>query len=296
MIHRIIAAAALALAPLAASAQEEWKEPHIPAAKEHRVLKFYPQSHVDSYEVVDFDAVEMVMGKKNNEAVTGSVEGKVTKYHSLHKPGTSALEMLRNYENALKKAGFTTLLAHKGELAGAPINFNQSIGTFRLDANGKPAVYVYMIAGGDPQYPDSTVTIVDVKDMEQKLEANAEGWYEEIAKSGRVAVYGINFDTGKATLRPESAPVLEEVRKLAAAHPEMKLKIEGHTDNVGNAGANRKLSEERAAAVKSWLVGKGVKGQQLATAGLGDSKPVGDNTTDAGRAQNRRVELVKVGS
>jgi OOP family OmpA-OmpF porin len=232
--------------------------------------------------------------RAKSEPRMASIEGKVTKYTSIHKPGTSALEILRNYEGALKKAGFTTLVAGKGEqLPGAPVNADQSIGTFRLDVSGKPAVYVYMIAGGDASMPDSTVTIVDVKAMEQKLEAGADSWFEELSKSGRVAVYGINFDTGKATITPGSADVLEEVRKLASGHPEMKLQIEGHTDNVGQPAANRKLSEDRANAVKAWLVAKGVKAAQLTPAGLGDTKPVGDNRTEQGRTANRRVELVR---
>src|SRR5262245_39609646 len=226
---RRIAAALICFTSIAANAQEDWQQPHIPAAKAHRILKFYPDSSVDDYPVVDFDAVEMVVAhdKAKSEVKTASIEGKVTKYHSNHKPGTSALAMLRNYENALKKAGFTTLVAGKGEqLPGAPINFNQSLGTFRLDSNGKPVVYVTMTAGGDAERPDSNVTIVEVKAMEQKLEANADAWFDELRKSGRVAVYGINFETGKAAITADSAAVLEEVRKLAAGHPELKLVIE----------------------------------------------------------------------
>jgi len=295
-MYRRIAAVMLALCALPAFAQEEWKQPNVAGAKEHRLLKFYPESSVDDYSVVDFDAVEIMVGhdRKKSEPAMASIEGKVTKYHVNHKPGTSALAILRNYENALKKAGFVTMVAGKGEqLQGAPINFDQSLGTFRLDVGGKPAAYVYMIAGGDAQRPDSTVTIVEVQAMEQKLEANADGWFDAISKSGRVAVYGINFDTGKATLTADSTAVLEEVRKLASGHPELKLVIEGHTDNAGNPAANRKLSEARAEAVKSWLVAKGVKVAQLSTAGLGDTQPVGDNATDKGRAANRRVELVR---
>jgi OOP family OmpA-OmpF porin len=296
MLRTVIALAAVLLA-MPASAQEEWNQPNIAGAKEHRILKFYPESSVDDFQVMDFDAVEMVVSadRVKSEVKTLSVEGKVTKYHSLHKPGTSALAIVRNYENALKKAGFVTLIAGKGDqIPGGPINADESLGTFRLDVGGKPSVYVTMTAGGDRQRPDSTVTIVEVKAMEQKLEANADAWFDEISKSGRVAVYGINFDTGKATITADSAAALEEVRKLAAAHPELRLRIEGHTDNVGAAPANRKLSEARAEAVKSWLVAKGVKATQLSSAGLGDTKPVGDNSNEPGRAANRRVELVRM--
>jgi outer membrane protein OmpA-like peptidoglycan-associated protein len=108
-----------------------------------------------------------------------------------------------------------------------------------------------------------------------------------------VAVYGINFDTGKATLKPESEKVLAELKKLTTGHAQLALRIEGHTDNVGSASSNKKLSEDRALAVKSWLVKNGASEANLASAGFGDSKPLADNKTEEGRAKNRRVELVK---
>jgi OOP family OmpA-OmpF porin len=295
MIDRI-AAALLALAlPFAAAAQDDWKKPHAEGAKEHRLLKFYPDSSVYEYSVTEFDSIELVTGidRKKEDVVTTTLEGRITKYDSVHKPGASALEMLRNYENALKKAGFVTLLSSKGDFPGSPIGHSETIGTFRLDVNGKPSVYVQVTGHTDPASPWSKVTIVELKAMEQKLEANADAWFEEISKSGRVAVYGINFDTGKATLRADSARVLDEILKLMNARADLRLTIEGHTDNVGQAAANRKLSEERANAVKAWLVGKGVKADRLATAGFGDTRPVGDNKADEGRAKNRRVELVR---
>ena len=295
MSRRIVAALLLALAPALSFAQE-WKDPNVANAKEHPLLKFYPQSSVTDYTDTNFDGVDLFTGydRANQEAKVTNVEGRVVKYTSVHKPGTSSLEILRNYENALRKTGFVTLLAGKAsQFPNIPVNPDDSIGTFRLDRNGKPAVYVSVTGHADPDTPGSTVTIVEIKAMEQKLEANADAWFDEIARAGRVAVYGINFDTGKATLRPESNAVLEEVRKLAASHPDLKLRIEGHTDNVGNAAANRKLSEERANAVRGWLVAHGVKAGQLAASGLGDTKPVADNKTEDGRAKNRRVELVR---
>ena len=291
---RIIAFLVAALA-LGAHAQE-WNSPNTPKAKEHPLVKFYPQSSVVEYDEQAFDAADLMVGydKANQEPKNASFEGRVIKYQAVHKPGTSSLEILRNYENALKKAGLVTLISGKGkQFPNAAVNPEDTIGTFRLDRNGKPAVYVQVVGHQDPDTPGSEITIVELKAMEQKLEANADAWFDQISQSGRVAVYGINFDTGKATIKPESQPVLEEVRKLAAAHPEMKLRIEGHTDNAGNAASNRKLSEQRAEAVKAWLVAKGVKASQLSTAGLGDTKPVADNGNEEGRAKNRRVELVK---
>src|SRR5206468_8729616 len=110
---------------------------------------------------------------------------------------------------------------------------------------------------------------------------------------GSVALHGILFDTGKATIKPESAATLQTIAEVLKTDAALKLEIQGHTDNVGAPAANMKLSQERAAAVKAHLVQTGVAADRLTTAGFGDTKPVADNSTDEGRAQNRRVELVK---
>ena len=109
-----------------------------------------------------------------------------------------------------------------------------------------------------------------------------------------MALHGILFDTGQATIRTESKGDLQSVGELLKQQPALRLEIQGHTDNVGAADLNRRLSESRAAAVKQYLVANfAIAGDRLMTAGFGDSQPVGDNKTEQGRAQNRRVELVK---
>lgn len=87
--------------------------------------------------------------------------------------------------------------------------------------------------------------------------------------------------------------MLNDVLAVLSANPDWQLRIEGHTDNVGDQAANLKLSNARAAAVAAWLTGKGVDATRLTIAGLGDTQPVGENTTEEGRARNRRVVLVK---
>lgn len=118
--------------------------------------------------------------------------------------------------------------------------------------------------------------------------------YDALVADGRVVTQGILFDTGSDLLRPESTPTLKEIGAMLQEHPELKLRIEGHTDNVGQAAANQTLSEKRAAAVKAWLVKTGVDGSRLEAKGLGQTKPVGTNDTPEGRQNNRRVELVKI--
>ena len=107
-------------------------------------------------------------------------------------------------------------------------------------------------------------------------------------------MHNVLFDTGKATLRPESSAALAPVGELLKGDAALKLEIQGHTDNVGQAVANMKLSQDRAAAVKAYLVTTfGISAARLTTSGFGDTKPLAPNTAEGGRAQNRRVELVK---
>ena len=110
---------------------------------------------------------------------------------------------------------------------------------------------------------------------------------------GRIVSHGIHFDTGKASLKPESLPTLKMILALLQDDPGLRFSIEGHTDNQGGAGINQPLSKNRAAAVAEWLEAKGIEGSRLRAAGLGDSKPIDSNNTLEGRANNRRVEFVK---
>ncbi len=121
-----------------------------------------------------------------------------------------------------------------------------------------------------------------------------------LAKQCKVAVYGINFDFNKATLRPDSGPVLEQVLALFKNDPTLVVEIGGHTDNVGTPAYNLELSQRRADSVKTWLVAHGVAASRLTTQGYGDTMPLAPNTINgkdnpAGRAKNRRVELKKPG-
>lgn len=116
---------------------------------------------------------------------------------------------------------------------------------------------------------------------------------DTLAKDGRVAVYGINFDFDSATLRPESTVVLEQVAGLLRDDPALRITIEGHTDDVGGAAYNDALSGKRANSVKDWLVAAGIDGARLEAVGKGAGSPVATNGNDVGRAQNRRVELAR---
>ena len=127
-----------------------------------------------------------------------------------------------------------------------------------------------------------------------RIAAGGRKLYDALSAKGRVATQGILFDVGSDRIRPESTPTLKEITAMLKEHADLKLTIEGHTDNVGEAVANQKLSEQRAAAVKAYLAGQGIAAARLQSKGFGASKPAASNDTPEGRQQNRRVELVRM--
>ena len=118
--------------------------------------------------------------------------------------------------------------------------------------------------------------------------------YDRIVADGKFVTRGILFDVNKATIKPESMGVINQIVKMMNAHEDLKLRIEGHTDSDGEKSFNQDLSEQRAQAVKDVLVESGIASSRLKTKGYGESKPVNDNSTPEGKANNRRVEFVKI--
>jgi outer membrane protein OmpA-like peptidoglycan-associated protein len=117
----------------------------------------------------------------------------------------------------------------------------------------------------------------------------------ELDRACKVPVYGLNFDFDKATLRADSEAALNNILEVLTTYPDLRVELAGHTDNVGKADYNVKLSDARVNTVRGWLVGKGVKADRLTAKGYGAAQPVADNDSPEGRAKNRRVELRKAG-
>jgi OmpA-OmpF porin, OOP family len=171
----------------------------------------------------------------------------------------------------------------------------------RAGAPGEAWISVYVATGGSGLHPETfghTIVLVDLVEsaaMESNMIAmDASAMAKDIAAKGHVALYGILFDTDKSDIKPESAATIAEIVKFLQQQPTVKLYVVGHTDNVGGFDYNIELSQRRAAAVVQELAGKhGVPGTRLKPAGTGPLAPVAPNETDAGRAKNRRVELVK---
>lgn len=137
--------------------------------------------------------------------------------------------------------------------------------------------------------------IIEKTAMAQEIELTAGELARALNETGSVALHNILFDTGKSTLTAGSSAALAVVGELLKNDQALRLEIQGHTDNVGAKAANLTLSQARAAAVRDYLIKTfGIMPERLTSTGHGDARPVADNTTEDGRAKNRRVELVKM--
>ena len=118
--------------------------------------------------------------------------------------------------------------------------------------------------------------------------------YDKLIQDGKIVTNGIRFDVNKATIRPESMGIINEIAKLMKEHPEIIISVEGHTDSDGETTFNQSLSERRAEAVMNELVRLGIDGTRMTSKGFGESAPIDTNNTPEGKANNRRVEFVKI--
>lgn len=117
--------------------------------------------------------------------------------------------------------------------------------------------------------------------------------YDRLASDGKIVTYAITFDTGKATIRPESTGEINRITKIMTDDPSINFEIQGHCDNTGSDAVNDPLSQKRAEAILAALVANGIDASRLTAVGKGAHEPIADNATDEGRAKNRRVEFVK---
>jgi OOP family OmpA-OmpF porin len=190
----------------------------------------------------------------------------------------SKLQIIRNYQAAAAALGGKVMMEHP--------NYT----TIVVARDGKE---IWVEVAPVPTGSEYSLTIVERKAMEQDVQADAAALKAGIAASGHVEVPGIFFDTGKADLKAESAAALKEIAVMLNNDPRVRVWVVGHTDNTGDDAANVSLSQARAeAVVKALVTQMGVAAARLAPQGVGPYAPVAPNTTDEGRAKNRRVELV----
>jgi outer membrane protein OmpA-like peptidoglycan-associated protein len=268
----------LAASPPASIAQSD-----APGCKDHPLFTRMPGYWIHNCAQLQFDSYAFPVGKGKSAQVEGQT-WKISYYprNDLN-PKPSETQVLRNFENAVQKLGGTTVT--NGAVAGG-----SGKGTFKL-ATADKEIWVEVRAEFTGKY---FLTIVQKDAMAQDITANAEAFSNDLRATGHAAVYGIHFDTGRSTIKPESAQAIGEIAKLLQADAALKLYVVGHTDNVGGLESNIKLSQDRSAAVVQELVTRyGIATGRLKAYGCGLYAPVASNDSEAGRAKNRRVELVK---
>ena len=277
-----LAAAMLVVVALPCAAQEK----DIPGSKDPRLLTRMPGFYISGYKDVQFDAHEFLVqtpkavGKQHAEGHQTYWRYDITSAAAATPP--SKLQIARNYQNAVERLG------GKKMYDAGPGNDYDS--TFLISKNGTDT-WIEL----NPIGTMYTLLIVEVQKMQQDVVANADALKGGLADSGHVEVPGIFFDTAKSDIKPESGPAIDEIAKLLTNSPALKVGIVGHTDMVGDATANLKLSQARAQSVITDLVSRlGIAAARLVAFGAGPWAPVASNKTDDGRARNRRVELVEV--
>jgi OmpA-OmpF porin, OOP family len=271
----ILAASLLLYFPAMAVAAQQDKA----GCKDHPLFPSrMPDYVIESCKVEDFGAYEF----QTKQRQKNRVEGKFTfiTYAFTKKKDTepSGIAVVRNYEQAIEKAG------------GTIVQSNSEIWT-----NGK------ILKDGQESWFEAQkgngkiwLRVVDKKAMVQNIVADATFLGNEIKAAGRTAIYGVHFDTGKSSIKPESAQAIGEIAKLLKAEPGLNIFVVGHTDNQGGIESNLKLSQDRSEAVLQALVREhGIAATRMRSFGAGLFSPVASNETEEGRAKNRRVELVK---
>jgi OmpA-OmpF porin, OOP family len=252
-------------------------QPDVRGSKDHPWITRMPDYYISKYEVSEFAGFDpTVIGGKDVHW-----EGKVTSYGYSRKEGgrpISELQIVRNYETAIKQAG--------GKILGGD---ERRVATEIRKGGALTGVYVEVFNEGR----DYSLTIVESQTMQQEVVADASVMRNDLADTGKTIVQGIYFDTASATIKPESERALAEMVKLLNGAPALKVYVVGHTDSVGSLDSNLKLSSDRAASVVKAIAARGVAAPRLKPAGVGPYSPVASNDTDAGKAKNRRVELVK---
>jgi OmpA-OmpF porin, OOP family len=251
-----------------------------PNSKDPALFSRMPGFHIYRSEIKEFDRHEFAVGPDKKEAVEGAYT-LIIYYANQGIALPSGLQVTRNYVNAAKAIGGKQLYEYD--------DGGRLFSIIKVVKDDKE-VWVEVEAAGNDQY---SITMVEKQLMKQDVVANADAMSGSIKETGRVAVYGIYFDTGKADLKPESEPALIEIVKMLNMDKGLKVYVVGHTDNAGQFAYNVKLSQDRAASVVNALVGKhGIAAARLTPFGCGPTSPVASNKTDEGKAKNRRVELV----
>lgn len=313
--------------------------PDVAGGKDHPLISRFAGSQMVGYQKLAFETGRFFLPTSDKSRDSKkeidtdkpvSVEGEVTRLVYITPPGKSALEVHRNFEQALKQAGVKIITAADGRGAWwePGTHWRANFGGLKftrpwaldIPPFDREGLYLYgtVVRGGVEvsvsvlsgpasrmardvyKLSDATalsavaIQIVETKAMATgQVTVDATALARGLESDGKLALYGIYFDTGKSELKPDSKPQLDEMGKLLQNNAALRVYVVGHTDNQGSLDTNLALSRARAQAVVDALVKNyKIDPKRLGAAGVASYAPVGSNASDAGRALNRRVELV----
>ncbi|MEM8800002.1 MAG: OmpA family protein [Pseudomonadota bacterium] len=278
----------------------------------------FPGAEVLSDTVIEYDERAFFSGFLKSTYEAGDVievEGRVrTALH--HMPtGRSTLESFRAYQRAISQMGYSEIFSCKnrdgckGNMTYMMVTSRKVRGVtpfndvryalFKREAGGATEYLALMATGADNGNPERMRRFVMIDALTTEAEETeiefltASDMARSIASDGTVSLYGIEFANASAEILPSSMPTLKEMAAYLKSAPEQKILIVGHTDNVGDMAYNRELSEKRAQAVRAHLASEhDIPETQMASYGVGFLAPKASNTSEEGRARNRRVEIV----
>jgi outer membrane protein OmpA-like peptidoglycan-associated protein len=300
----------------------------VKGSHDHPVVSRFAGSSIIAFQEDAFDAIQLPAGAISGSQFSKTFEasGKVTRIAYIAPEGKTSAEIMANYAAALDKAGFTSgFSCTAGRAAGScggmnfsqaytapllaknPPNRNQLLST--LYAVNDDARYL----GAELRRADSVidvgvmavkngskpagilVTVVEKSSMPTgQVTVDADAMSKGLAAEGKIALYGLTFDTDSAKLTPSSDATLKQMSELLHKQPSLKVYIVGHTDDTGALAHNLTLSQQRAeSVVKALSTTYGIAANRLGAKGVASYAPVASNHSDAGKAKNRRVELVE---
>lgn len=295
----------------------------VPGSEDHPLISRYAGSYIYHYVYQEFDEyvlpIAPLEGGQTDAVLTDSIllEGKVTRIQ-YRVEDRSSLEVYRNYEDALLKAGFDKLFEKQGstfqdvyrfvtayydKLSGSRAassrnpSFSAGDGFRYLAAvkeqpEGNIYVSLYVTTRGSVTTIQQDVIEAAPMDTDM-ISIDADYLMDELERVGFVTLHGLLFETDSSEIMPASEPVLEEIAKLLGEYTGVDLFVVGHTDNTGRYEYNMSLSQRRAESVIRVLVDQyRISETRLFPVGIGPVAPVATNKTEEGRSMNRRVELV----